>query len=145
MEFDIAAFRAAFPEFADEDIYPDTLIQAQADKVPCFLGLPTGCGCDTLQAQLMVAHLLTIATRTAAGMGGGGPVTAATIDKVAVTLLTPPAKDAYTYWLNTTPYGTQLAALLARCGSGGIYIGGLPERSAFRSAGGFFPRGGRRW
>lgn len=144
VDFDIAAFRAAFPEFASTVLYPDALIQAQADKAPCFLAAGGYCGCETLQMQLIVAHLLTIATRIAAG-SAGGVVTAATIDKVSVTLVQPPAKDAFTYWLNTTPYGMQLAALLARCAAGGVYVGGLPERAAFRSVGGIFPRGGRRW
>lgn len=144
MEFDIPAFRAAFPEFASTVLYPDALIQAQADKAPCFLSAG-GCACDTLQMQLMVAHLLTLATRAAAGAQGAGPVTSASIDKVAVTIATPPTSDAYSYWLAITPYGVQLAALLARCAAGGIYIGGLPERAAFRSVGGIFPRGGRLW
>ncbi|MNJ79317.1 hypothetical protein D3C77_772930 [compost metagenome] len=51
----------------------------------------------------------------------------------------------WSYWLGMTPYGMQLMALLKVCTGGGLYVGGLPERAAFRSVGGIFPRGGRLW
>jgi hypothetical protein len=144
VEFDIAAFRAAFPAFASEVLYPDATIQAAADQAACLLS-SNGCGCETLQLQLMVAHLLTLGAREQAGSGATGPVVSATIDKVSVTLAAPPGKDPFTFWLYLTPYGSQLAAMLSRCAAGGLYIGGAPERAAFRSVGGLFPRGGRRW
>lgn len=50
-----------------------------------------------------------------------------------MTVAAAPGTTSYTYWLNSTPYGQQLAALLARCSAGGFYVGGLPERAAFRS------------
>lgn len=142
-EFDIAAFRAAFPQFASVVLYPDATIQAAADSTSCLLGI-NGCGCDTLSWQLMVAHLLVIGTRAASGNGGsGGIVTSASIDRVSVGLSNLMANDPYTFWLSSTPYGVQLLAMLTRCSSGGIYVGGRAERSAFRSVGGRFPNRGR--
>jgi hypothetical protein len=50
----------------------------------------------------------------------------------------PPAANAWQYWLNTSPYGMQLLALLQAKGVGGLYVGGLPERDAFRKVYGVF-------
>lgn len=141
--FDIAAFRAAFPAFENEIIYPDALIQSTADAALCFLG-DHGCGCDTLSWQLMVAHMLTLNDRLLSGnTGTAGMVTGASIDKVSVTITAPPAQDAYEFWLASTPYGLQILALLSKCSAGGVYVGGRAERSAFRSVGGRFPNRGR--
>lgn len=142
MAFDIAAFRVAFPQFSNVTIYPDALIQAQADIAECFLAA-NGCSCETVQMQLMVAHLLTLNDRIIAGTGTTGQIASATIDKVSVSITPPPGKSGFLYWLNTTPYGVQLAALLSVCAVGGLYVGGRPERAAFRSVGGAFPNGGR--
>lgn len=142
MPFDAAAFRVAFPAFASVAIYPDVTILTQADAAACFLAAQS-CGCDTYSLQLMVAHLLTLATQIAAGTGGGGQVTSASIDKVSVGITAPPTRDGFSYWLGSSPYGLQLLALLAHCGIGGTYVGGRAERAAFRSVGGVFPRCGR--
>lgn len=140
--FDIAAFRAAFQAFEDVVIYPDATIQIYADAAPCYLS-DRGCGCETLNTQLLVAHLLMLNDRALAGNGSGGLVTSAGIDKVSVSIAPPPTTSAWGYWLSTTPYGVQLMALLKRCSVGGIYVGGGRERSAFRAAGGRFPNRGR--
>lgn len=142
--FDIPAFRIAFPAFANDLIYPDALIQTQADIAACMLS-DQGCECTTLLQQLMVAHLLMLNDRIMAGTGNTGQVASATIDKVSVSMTPPPGTDGFSYWLGTTPYGLQLMALLAKCAAGGLYVGGRPERAAFRSVGGAFPRGGRLW
>lgn len=141
--FDIAAFRAAFPAFADEVIYPDAMITAVSDAALCFLS-EHSCSCDTAAWQLATAHLMFLRTQAASG-APGGLVTSASIDKVSVTVTPPPARDGYSYWLSLSPYGLELMALLSRCSAGGIYVGGRPERAAFRSVGGIFPRGGRLW
>ncbi|OWK47571.1 hypothetical protein FRUB_01270 [Fimbriiglobus ruber] len=39
-------------------------------------------------------------------------MTGATIDKISVTLEPPPAPNAWQYWLQSSPYGQQLLALL---------------------------------
>ena len=60
------------------------------------------------------------------------------IDKVTVTNMPPPVKNGWQFWLATTPYGMQLWALLKRMAGAGLYIGGLPERRAFRKVFGTF-------
>ena len=138
--FDLSAFRTAYPVF---DSVPDASVQAAATSALCLIG-QDGCDCDVQQWQLMVAHLLYIQGQVATGNGNAGAVTSATIDKVSVAFAAPPfGTSAYKFWLFKSPYGGQLLAMLDRCSKGGVYVGGLPERSAFRSVGGVFPGRGR--
>ena len=138
--FDLSAFRTAYPVF---DSVPDATVQAAATSALCLIG-QDGCDCDVQMWQLMVAHLLYIQGQVATGNGGAGAVTSATIDKVSVAFAAPPfGTSAYKFWLFKSPYGGQVLAMLDRCSKGGVYVGGLPERSAFRSVGGVFPGRGR--
>lgn len=138
--FPISDFRAAYPQFA---AVSDATVNATATTALCFVSQDGACECDETAWQLMVAHMLHIQSVAASG-GTTGAVTSATIDKVSVTVAAPPmGSSAFKFWLFGSPYGTQLAALLARCSAGGVYVGGLPERSAFRAVGGVFPGG--RW
>lgn len=138
MNFDLTSWRLLFPQFNG---VPDAVVLTHADQSACYID--STCA-DDCAIYLMVAHLLQLAANAAAGTPGG-QITTATIDKVSVTVAQAPGTDSYRYWLNSTPYGQQLLALLARCAVGGTYVGGLPERAAFRSVGGIFPRGGRVW
>lgn len=138
--FPLSDFRAGYPMFAT---VADATVQATATNALCLIGQDGQCDCDPVMWQLMVAHMLQLQAATTNG-GASGPVTSATIDKVSVTIQPPPVgSSAYKFWLFSTPYGTQLAALLSRCSSGGVYVGGQPERAAFRSVAGVFPGG--RW
>lgn len=138
--FDLSAFRTAYPAF---DSVPDATVQAAATAALCLIG-QDGCDCDAEMWQLMVAHMLYIQGQVATGNGNAGAVTSATIDKVSVAFAAPPfGTSAYKFWLFKSPYGGQLLAMLDRCSKGGVYVGGLPERSAFRSVGGVFPGRGR--
>lgn len=139
MTFDLAAFRALYPQFASVS---DATVNANAAQALCYIAETCA---DACALNLMVAHLLQLAQNATDGTPGG-QITSASIDKVSVTVAQAPgATNSYTYWLNSTPYGQQLAALLARCAAGGTQVGGLPERAAFRSVGGMFPRRGRLW
>lgn len=141
-EFDLTAFRAVFPQF---DSLGDDFILAIADRARCFLS--SYCkSCQQNMWQLLVAHMLTL-WRQVSDNGGivQGAVTSATIDKVSVSIRAPTTNDGWSFWLSLTPYGLELWALLNRCTAGGLYVGGLPERSAFRSVGGIFPNRGRVW
>lgn len=138
MTFDLPTFRSLYPAFAGVS---DAAVTVAAGQAACYID--STCA-DDCAIYLMVAHLLQLAANAATGKPGG-QITTATIDKVSVTVVQAPGTTSYTYWLNSTPYGQQLAALLARCAAGGTHVGGLPERAAFRSVGGLFPRGGRVW
>lgn len=138
--FNLAVFRTLYPQF---DTVTDATVLAVADQAICFVS-DTGCECDDTAWFLMVAHLLQIQTAAAAGGNGSGPVASATVGGVSVSFQAPPyGTSAYKFWLFSTPYGSQLAAMLARCSAGGLYVGGAPERAAFRRVGGSFPNRGR--
>lgn len=139
MAFVLATFRELYPQFDDVS---DDVVELTATQALCYIG--STCA-DDCAIYLMVAHLLQLAANASNNLPGG-QITSASIDKVSVTVAQAPgSNNSYTYWLNSTAYGQQLAALLARCAVGGTYVGGLPERAAFRSVGGIFPRRGRVW
>ena len=138
MAFELSVFRELYPQF---EAVSDAAVTAAATQANCYID--STCA-DDCAIYLMVAHLLQLAANIAAGTPSG-QITSASIDKVSVTVAQAPGTDSYRYWLNGTPYGQQLLALLARCSAGGLYVGGLPERAAFRSVGGVFPRRGRVW
>lgn len=145
---DIPAFRLAFPAFADEAAYPDARLDVTWGLATGYLGDADGLllSGNPLQAalQFMTAHLLALATMAEQGTTVPGPVTGSTVDKVAVQFAPPPFKNGWAWWLSQTPYGAQLWALLGMKSAGGFYVGGLPERAAFRRVGGGFGPFGRR-
>lgn len=139
-EFPLALFRLLYPQFA---AVSDEVVLATAQLALCFT-TERGCKCTEQMWLLMVAHLLQLAANAAGGGSGGvGYLASATIDKVSVSFAMPPATTAWAFWLNGTPFGQQFAALMARCNSGGFYVGGRGERAGFRVVGGGFPGRGR--
>ena len=144
--FDPAVFRTQFPAFADAVAWPDDMLQAQFDMACCHISPKPGKrlhgDCLTKALYLMTAHLL--ALLSGGGSNGGtapvmGMVSAATVDKVSVTLTPPPLKSQWAWWMSLTPYGASLLALLKQRAAGGLYVGGAPpERAGFRKAGGVF-------
>lgn len=143
MVFPLEQFRLLYPMFA---AVPDATVLAWAEQARCMLA-DQNCGCEDSAWMLLVAHMLALNGFLGGNQGPGaiGNIASATIDKVSVSFAqNPGAKDSWSFWLASTPWGKQLAAQLARCRAGATgYVGGLPERSAFRSVGGIFPNGGR--
>lgn len=139
--FPLETFRTLYPQF---DLVPAATVNAVADQALCLVDA-IGCECDETLWLLMVAHLLAIQASASSG-GATGPVASATVGGVSVSFQAPPyGTSAYKFWLMGTPYGAQLLAMLARCSAGGVYVGGSPERAAFRRVGGSFPNRGRTW
>lgn len=140
--FDPAAFRIDFPAFADTAVFPDATLQSYFDSATCQIGTTvSGCltvECRTRALYLMTAHLARLAGDIAAGKTGV-IITSGSIDSVSVGLDPPPfGTNQWSWWLNTSPYGQELAALLSVTSAGGLYLFGRPERSAFRKVGGRF-------
>lgn len=140
---DLTAFRASFPAFSDVGKYPDAQVNMFFEVAGEYMTLQDsfcgGLSGATLNwaLQLLTAHLLQI--QTLIGQGQTSVIVqGATIDKVALTLMPPPVKTAFEWWLGTSPYGLQLLALLDIKSVGGWAIGGRPERAAFRKVGGRF-------
>lgn len=102
-----------------------------------FCGGLNGATLD-LALNLMTAHIAQIQATILAGQDTV-VVTGSSIDKVSVSLLAPPVKNSFQYWLQTTPYGKMLAALARSQFAGGFYVSaGIPERRGFRKAYGTF-------
>lgn len=149
-QYSDALFRQQFPEFADTTKYPQALVSMYWATGQEFISTSDS-PCNALNGSslalalnYMAAHLLALGLQAAAA-GPGGPgssqsgfVTSATIDKISVQTLAPPAKDGWQWWLAQTSYGQALWALLKVKSVGGMTIGGLPERTGFRKIGGVF-------
>lgn len=143
INYNDTAFRALFPAYANMTTYPQATIQMYWNSAILYINNRYG-GCyfggmnlaQQMQAiNLMTAHLLYLA-----GLIAGGQVPAiitnATIDKITVGIEPPPVKNQWQYWLQTTPYGQQLMALLQVVGVGGLYISSSPPgRAGFQFGG----------
>lgn len=138
---DLAVFRLQFPLFADPAAFPDAYIQAQWDAAAVQISPWDGAFMSGARLQralnLLTAHLMQINLNMSTG-GAGGVMQSASIDKVAVAMVAPPARSGWQYWLASTPYGLQLWAFLKAIAGPGYFLGGLPERAAFRKVGGLF-------
>ncbi len=137
--FNVSAFRAEFPAFQCTPVTSDATLQAYFDTATQYISNRyNSCWQNftlsqrTLALNLMTAHLTAISRTIAAG-SAAGVLTGATVDKVSVTLEPPPALNQWQYWLNSTPYGQQLLALLQLKSAGGYYITPCnPVLNAFR-------------
>lgn len=141
---DIPLFRSRFPHFASSVIWPDPTIEVAAETASCFIDVANSwyrCDkCRELITELMTAHILYLnGSPLQPGSTAVGVVSSATVGTVSVGLTVNTAsKGAFSAWLGKTPWGEQLLAMLARISGGPIYVGGSPERRAFRKFGGRF-------
>ena len=140
--FDVSNFRGLFPAFADTTVYPDDTLSAYWDRASVMIypydNWLISNGKLQYALDLLTAHIAAMATQIQNGNGAGGPVQSATEGSVSVSMLAPPAKDFWQFWLSKTPYGQELLALLEALCAGGFYCGGSPEGSAIRDVGGLF-------
>lgn len=145
IRYNDATFRALFTSYANAIAYPEAMVQLFWDNATAYISNRSGgCYCgglslaqQTLALNQMTAHLLylngIIATNNTPGI-----VTGATIDKVTITLEPPPQTNQWQWWLNQSPYGQQLLALLQVASVGGIYTTtAAPGRAGFRFGGGW--------
>jgi hypothetical protein len=141
IDFDATIFRAAFPMFDNKGLYCDATLEAWWNTASLYISTNNyGSMRDDSRRQgisLMMAHLMWCADLVKGGEVPGR-VTSSSIDKISVTLESPPSKDQWSWWLSLSPYGQQLLALLSQKAVGGMYIGGRPEGSAFRRVHGRF-------
>lgn len=131
---ELEKFRKLYPELAR---YDDDFIKLIEEQAECFINT---CSCNEQMKMLLVAHMLKIRMNSESG-NGVGSLTGATIDKVSVSFSVPTSSSDQQGWFNLTPYGQQFSVLIKRCSSGGRYVGGRAELSAFRRVGGRFSRG----
>lgn len=143
--FDSVAFREQFPEFTSTTKYPDGQLSGYFTMATLYIYPKDWGGICGAQLQLcldlMTGHLAHLNQLIVAGNTNIAPVAAASIDKVSVTLAAPPfGTSAWKFWLDSSPRGKQLLALLRILSRGGGIVGGSPEGHAFRGTYGV-PRG----
>lgn len=133
--FDPTLFRAMFPSFADTTKYPDALLEMYFGTATSYISAQLG-GCypfvrkmnlqqQTLALNQMTAHIAYLNSIIATGQNTG-ITTGATIDKISVTLMPPPAGNSWKFWLNQSPYGQALLALLEVRAAGGMFFTSSP-------------------
>lgn len=139
--FDVDKFRSTFPSFNNGVLYTDAMLEGFYTDAGFFV---SGCGCDDegnrreRMLYLMTAHL-TYLQNSMMEDGDISITQSASVDKVSISLAMPPyGTSPWKFWLNTSPYGKQLLALLTFVSAGGKYIGGRNELAAFRKARGRF-------
>lgn len=131
---EVSAFRSAFPAFDNPETYSDETLAGYWETSTFFIstddyGYLSGAARGRA-LNLMTAHLAALADMINAGETPALE-SAATVDKVSVTLTPPPVKSHFLWWLSLTGYGQQLAALLSVKAVGGFFV------SAFRNPRGF--------
>lgn len=145
----LSDFRAAFTAFVNPNVYPDTVIEMFFGNA-CEYVSPENYGTlrdssRQLALYQMTAHLLRLNDMVNENEGAAATmVQGAKVDQVSVTLTPPPVKSQFAWWLNLTPYGQSLWALLQQKAVGGMYIGGSGELAAFRRVGGAYKPSWRR-
>jgi hypothetical protein len=142
LTFDVDLFRQQFPAFANVTTFPTVQLQMYWDMATVYISDNGSFGDLTgtsrqLAINMMTAHLTALSVLIAAGQVPG-LMQNATIDKVTVGLTPPPLPNQWQWWMNQTPYGQQLLALLQANSVGGFYVAGLPETTAFRKWAGVF-------
>jgi len=143
--FDSAAFRVAFPFFADQQCFSDaTLSGFFAIGSQYVTNTDSSCyvvngDSRVLACNLMTAHVGFMYNAAAKGLPTG-VIIQATVDKISVMAKSPEIQKGsmFQYWLAQSPYGQQLLALLGMAAAGGLYIGGSPVRASFRGLRGGF-------
>jgi hypothetical protein len=149
LTFDYTLFQQQFPVYANPQTYPESLLQIYWDIAINYISNVGNFGAlqGTMRQyaiNLMVAHLLYLNFIIGTGNPNtGSQVTGlmqnATIDKVTVGLTPPPVPNQFQWWLNQTPWGQQLLALLQINSVGGFYVGGRGAIAAFGYQGGNYP------
>ena len=130
----VAEFRQRFPSFSDTTKYSDEFIQSQLDVAMLYISPDPNCLVTQCQQKQMIyllsAHLVELNKSVASSSGssiGAGQVASASVGGVSVSKALPNNRTELDYWLNMTPYGMQLLALLSMLTGVGIYIGGQRE------------------
>lgn len=137
------AFRNQFPQFENTTIYPPAQLEGWWTMGTAYINIdnnyPWNFKSKQLQLaiDLMCAHLGASFTMINKGIPAV-VVQGSAEGTVNISMVPPPVKSAFGWWLATTPYGNQLRALLKTVANVGLYIGGSTENAGFRKAGGLF-------
>lgn len=126
---DIAAFRSAFPEFADLSRYPDSQVTFWSGVAEKQVKASLWDNMYTTGVMLYTAHEITLAAQNArAGNIGGvpgstaGPTNSKTVGSVTVSYDTQQAQEKDAGYWNLTSYGKQFIRLARMFGSGAVQL-----------------------
>ncbi len=139
--FDATLFRSQIKAYADPTQYPDAILQGFWDMAIQFVsdsnyGYLVDDG-RALALNYMTAHLVYLNNIISAGTAPG-MVVQSTVDRTSVSLLQPPQRTQWHFWLNQSPYGQALMALLKANAVGGFFAGSQFPRGGFRQPDGSF-------
>ena len=124
---DIAAFRRAWPQFADEAVTPDAIIRVAWREAGLLVGntpggripyAPPEVETRAVVMDLVLCHLLTLRQRS----GLVGTLTSAAQGSVSAGSSYTPAKNSR--WWEQTPCGATAWELMLPYRSGGLWISG---------------------
>jgi len=125
--YDDVNFRNQFPAFENTTLFPPAQLEAWWTMGTAYINIdnqyPWNFKTKQLQLaiDLMCAHLAASFTL----INNGIPsviVTGTTEGTVQVSMEPPPTTTAFGWWLATTPYGSQLRALLRVVANVGFYV-----------------------
>jgi hypothetical protein len=128
LTFNYAAFIAQIPQYSDSGTYPESLLQAYWNGAINYVSPIANFGAiQGTQRQyalnLMTAHLIFYANQIAAQQVPA-LMQNATIDKVSIGVTPPPLPNQWQWFLDISPYGQQLLAMLQVNSVGGFYVAG---------------------
>lgn len=137
--FDPTTFRDTYTQFANRACFPDVTLGLWFDLATSFIDPATPRWSPMLDDKkrnaalgMMTAHIGALFVQAMNGQMPG-VITSAQIDKVQVTLQPPESDSAFRFYLNQSPYGQMLLALLSVASVGGFYQpGGIGARAGFR-------------
>lgn len=127
--FDIATFRANFPEFGDTVAYPSSMIEFWAGLAMLQVRQCIWKRAWIQGVSLYVAHEITLASQNskASGAGGapgtfGGVPSSKTVGSVSVGYDSTDTSEKDAGWWNLTNYGKQFYRLVQIFGAGAIQL-----------------------
>lgn len=128
LTFDYAGFIIQIPAYSNSIQYPEATLQVFWNAAINYISDIGNFG--ALQGQqrqfainLMLAHLVYISDLVAAGQVPA-ILNSASIDKINVGITPLPMPNQWQGWLNISPYGQQLLALLQGVSVGGFFVAG---------------------
>ena len=115
-------FRAVYPQFADEERYPDAAIQYRLTVAEQQVGVSRWGDMYVHGVFLQVAHHLTIASAVASGNRTGGVVASKSGDGLSVSYDNTSSSETGAGFWNSTAYGREYWRLVRIYGMGAVQL-----------------------
>lgn len=138
IDVNVKSLREAFPEFADECVYPDGYIKRFLTQATMYISRDN----RVLRAEVrelgilyMACHLMSLSAVDGKGNttgNDGNIITSSHIGSVSVSIQAPIARDSFEQWIQSTPYGKAYWALLKANNPTGVFWVGTPRAFGIR-------------